>query len=96
MTATLPSQLTHSLGDAELEGLARDGATVLRGVLDLSWIEFMREAIEDVLEHPSPMSREYTKDGDPMRPPDSKRFPIWSVTSIRQTISHCLSSQVTF
>jgi len=64
MTSTHPRQLTNPPSETELAGLARDGATVLRGVLDLSWIESMRAAIEHALESPSPMSREYTSTGN--------------------------------
>jgi ectoine hydroxylase-related dioxygenase (phytanoyl-CoA dioxygenase family) len=53
--------LTTSLTDEELANFARDGAAVLRRVLDPSWIEMMREAIEVALDAPGPMSREYAK-----------------------------------
>jgi len=53
--------------DDELSDLARDGAVVLRGVVDSSWIESMREAIEVALDDPGPMSREYTKPNEPGR-----------------------------
>jgi ectoine hydroxylase-related dioxygenase (phytanoyl-CoA dioxygenase family) len=64
MTTPLPRELTILPSEDELEGLMGDGAAVLRGVLDISWIEFMRGAIERALERPSPMSREYTKKTD--------------------------------
>jgi len=67
MTSRLSSQLARIPTEDELSNLARDGATVLRGVLDANWIEMMREAIENALAHPGPMSREYTKDGEPGR-----------------------------
>ncbi len=65
---TAPSSvLRHPPRDLELEEFERDGAIVLRDVVDSTWIATMREAIEAVLEDPSPMSREYTKPGDPGR-----------------------------
>ena len=63
----LPSRLTVTPTVDELSGFERDGAAVLRGVLDSSWIDSMREAIEVALENPGPMSREYTKEGEPGR-----------------------------
>ena len=62
-----PRELTTPPNDVELEELARDGAIALRDVLDRSWIESMRGAIERALADPSPMAREYTKTGDPGR-----------------------------
>jgi ectoine hydroxylase-related dioxygenase (phytanoyl-CoA dioxygenase family) len=61
MTDTLSSRLTRIPTNEELDDFERDGAAVLRGVLDASWIDSMREAIEVALEDPGPMSREYTK-----------------------------------
>ncbi|MCW3834678.1 phytanoyl-CoA dioxygenase family protein [Sphingomonas canadensis] len=41
----------------------RDGATVLRGVLDAEWIDRMRDAIERVIAAPSESAVEYTPQG---------------------------------
>ena len=58
--SALPSHLHRIPNSSELESYARDGATVLRDVLDVAWIRSMHDAIERALENPSPMAREYT------------------------------------
>ncbi len=44
----------------ERDAYARDGAVILRGVLDRDWIDRMRDAVADILETPSTASVEYT------------------------------------
>ncbi len=63
----LGSRLTNPPSPDALNEFERDGAAVLRGVLDASWIDSMREAIEVALDRPGPMSREYTKPDEPGR-----------------------------
>jgi len=67
VTSMLPRELAAPPSDVELEELARDGAIALRGVLDRSWIESIRGAIERALADPSATAREYTKASDPGR-----------------------------
>jgi len=40
-----------------------DGATVLRGVVGADWVEIMRDAIQEVLDHPGSAAMEYTAPG---------------------------------
>lgn len=67
MADTLPDNLPRPPTAEELDAYARDGAAVLRGVLDVVWIERMRSAIERVLSDPGPMSREYAGPDHPGR-----------------------------
>ena len=67
MATPLTHELQNPPSDLELEAFERDGAIVLRDILDSSWIESMRSAIERSLEDPGPMAREYTKPGEPGR-----------------------------
>ncbi|MBW2396166.1 MAG: phytanoyl-CoA dioxygenase family protein [Deltaproteobacteria bacterium] len=67
MTPALPRSLSLEPSAAWLEAYARDGAAVLRGVLDSGWVEFMRKAVDRALDAPSSISREYTADGRPGR-----------------------------
>ena len=54
----------NPISDADVEAFWRDGVICLRGMFDAEWIEFMREAIQDDLDHPGPLAREYaTKEG---------------------------------
>ena len=51
----------HPIPDADVETFWRDGVICLRGLFDAEWIEFMREAVQDDLDHPGPLAREYAK-----------------------------------
>lgn len=62
-----PTALRVPPSELELAAFERDGAIVLRDVIDASWIATMRQAIDAVLEAPGPLSREYTKPGHPGR-----------------------------
>lgn len=42
----------------------KNGASVIRGILDQKWISTMREAIQRVLDHPGSASVEYTPKGE--------------------------------
>lgn len=53
----------HPITDEEVDAFWRDGAICLRGPFDADWVEHMRAAVEDDLENPGPLAREYAKKG---------------------------------
>ena len=59
----MPADKAREITREEIEAYRRDGATVLRGVIDREWIEIMREAIDRILSAPGPASVEYTPKG---------------------------------
>ena len=67
MKATFPNRLSRPPSNEEKDAYERDGAVVIRSVMDLAWIERMRVAIERVLSEPGPMSREYADPDQPGR-----------------------------
>jgi ectoine hydroxylase-related dioxygenase (phytanoyl-CoA dioxygenase family) len=56
-------QPLRELTDAEIADFYRDGAAVLRGVIDDGWIAGMRTAIDRILTEPGSASVEYTPRG---------------------------------
>ncbi len=83
-TQTLPRSLARPITEEEIAAYERDGATVLRNVVPMEWIEQMRAAIDRILENPGSASVEYTPEGEKgryygdffvwMRDPDFKAF----------------------
>lgn len=62
-TTSLASGLNRRITQDEISAYERDGAAVLRGVLDMAWVEHMREAIQRILDNPGEASLEYTPKG---------------------------------
>lgn len=62
-TLPLPDRLSRPLTEAERAAFVRDGATVIRGVVPMAWIERMRGAIDRILADPGAASIEYTAEG---------------------------------
>ncbi len=60
----LPSALSRPIRQDEIETYRKDGAAVLRGVLDQGWIDLMRSAIDRILVNPGDASIEYTPEGE--------------------------------
>ncbi|KAF0171316.1 MAG: phytanoyl-CoA dioxygenase [Alphaproteobacteria bacterium] len=48
---------------SERAAYARDGAVILKGVLDLDWVERMRAAVAEILDHPGAAAVEYAPSG---------------------------------
>lgn len=55
--------LHRNLTQDEIRAYQEDGAAVIRQVIDNSWIELMRNAIERILQNPGEASIEYTPNG---------------------------------
>ncbi len=63
MSVPMPMLPRRSVTELERAAYARDGAVVLRGVLDLAWVERMRAAIDTVLAAPGDAAVEYAEGG---------------------------------
>ena len=59
----LPEQLPRTVTDTEIASYYRDGATLLRGIVDLGWIELIAAAIDRILAEPGEYSSEYEPAG---------------------------------
>jgi len=59
----LPENLARSITADEITAYEHDGAAVIRNVLPMEWVEFMREAVERILDNPGAASVEYTPEG---------------------------------
>ncbi len=66
-TTTLPHELTRAISAEDIAAYERDGATVLRNVVPMEWVEVMRTAIDRILADPGSASVEYTPGGKPGR-----------------------------
>ena len=53
------------LDQQTLTAYQQDGATVLRNVISLAWIERLREGVEQNLREPGPYAKHYTPAGNP-------------------------------
>jgi ectoine hydroxylase-related dioxygenase (phytanoyl-CoA dioxygenase family) len=60
---TLPQTPLRDVTPEERDAYTRDGAVVLRGMLQPEWIERMREAMDRAVERPSAAASEYTQQG---------------------------------
>ncbi|HEY3811960.1 MAG TPA: phytanoyl-CoA dioxygenase family protein [Caulobacteraceae bacterium] len=58
-----PQNPIRDVTQAERDAYARDGAVVLRGMLQADWIERMREAVDRAVAAPSSAASEYTEEG---------------------------------
>jgi len=63
----LSSGLLRALSDEEIEGYQIDGAYAVRGIVPLDWIEYMREAVDDVLADPGPFGHNFNDKDKPGR-----------------------------
>ncbi len=62
--SVLSSRLPRQITDEEIEAYHRDGAAVLRGVVDPGWIGRMGAAVDRILANPGSASLEYTPKGE--------------------------------
>lgn len=58
------ARLARSVTDEERESYARDGAAVLKGIIPIEWVDYMRSAVDRLLERSAPSSQNYAQDGD--------------------------------
>ena len=59
------SRLLRPVSAEEKADYARDGAAIVKGVIPGDWIEFMRAAIDRILNRSDPSSQNYADDGKP-------------------------------
>lgn len=59
----LPARMAREITPEEVASYRRDGAAVLRNVLDMGWIERMRIAVDRILQAPGEAAIEYTPKG---------------------------------
>jgi ectoine hydroxylase-related dioxygenase (phytanoyl-CoA dioxygenase family) len=59
----LPSRPKRALAAREAADYARDGVVCLRGMFDLTWIEFLRNAVDAAMAVPGADAEEYTGRG---------------------------------
>lgn len=60
---TLSNALKRHITAEEIKRYEEDGAAVIRDVLPKGWVDFMRDAIETILQSPGDASVEYTPEG---------------------------------
>lgn len=53
----------YLVSDADIAAYEADGVVCLRGVLDRSWVEALREELERVFERPGPQGKDYDDQG---------------------------------
>lgn len=59
------SPLRRPLTDDERATYEQDGAAIVKGVVPLEWVDFMREAVTRVMERSDPSSQNYADEGEP-------------------------------
>src|SRR3954454_9730644 len=59
------SGLLRPVSDEEKAAYARDGAAIVKGILPLDWIDFMRAAVQRMLDLSPSCSQNYADDGQP-------------------------------
>jgi hypothetical protein len=57
--------LVRPITDAERESYRRDGAAILKGVIPLEWVDYMRAAVARLMERSDASSQNYADDGQP-------------------------------
>lgn len=57
--------LVRPVTDDEREAYARDGAALLRGIIPLEWVDYMREAVARLMDRSDPSSQNYADEGEP-------------------------------
>ncbi|MEE2995995.1 MAG: phytanoyl-CoA dioxygenase family protein [Pseudomonadota bacterium] len=50
--------------DADIETFERDGIVLITSAFDANWLDRLEGAVEDVMNNPSPLSREYVQNGE--------------------------------
>jgi ectoine hydroxylase-related dioxygenase (phytanoyl-CoA dioxygenase family) len=53
------------VADSERENYQRDGAAILKNIIPLEWVEYMRAAVDRLMERSDPSSQNYADDGEP-------------------------------
>ncbi|MDB5429983.1 MAG: phytanoyl-CoA dioxygenase [Caulobacter sp.] len=102
---TYPEEPVRRVTEGERQAFRRDGAVILRRVIQPAWIERMREAVDRVLAAPGPAAVEYTEAGASgrylgdfftwLRDPDFKAFALASpLPALAQQLMQ--SREVTF
>lgn len=56
--------LVRPVTDDERESYARDGAAILKGIIPVEWVDYMRDAVDRMLERSDPSSQDYADEGD--------------------------------
>ncbi|MFL5911952.1 MAG: phytanoyl-CoA dioxygenase family protein [Gaiellaceae bacterium] len=59
------SGLTRPITEDERNRYERDGAARLTGIIPLDWVDYMREAVDRIMERSDPSSQNYAAHGDP-------------------------------
>jgi len=59
------SGLLRPVSEAEKAAYERDGAAIVKGILPLDWIDYMRAAVQRLLDNPDPSSQNYADEGQP-------------------------------
>ena len=54
-----------SIPDSVIADYARDGAVALRGVIPSTWVELLRQGVDQNMREPGPHAKRYTPDGKP-------------------------------
>ena len=54
-----------SIPDSVVADYARDGAVALRGVIPSTWVELLRQGVDQNMREPGPHAKRYTPDGKP-------------------------------
>jgi ectoine hydroxylase-related dioxygenase (phytanoyl-CoA dioxygenase family) len=52
-----------SISDEQIRNFARDGVVCIRGLLEQSWIDRLRDAVREVMDHPTEFTRDLAKEG---------------------------------
>jgi ectoine hydroxylase-related dioxygenase (phytanoyl-CoA dioxygenase family) len=59
------SGLIRPVSDEEKAAYERDGAAIVKGVIPQDWVDFMRAAVERIMDLSHPSSQNYADDGQP-------------------------------
>ena len=49
--------------EKKIEEFEKDGVVLLRNLFSLKWLKKLEKGVEDIMQNPSPISREYMKSG---------------------------------
>lgn len=63
----LPPAAHREVRAQEIADYEHDGVTCLRGVFDLAWVDYLRQATERAMQDPGDAAEEYTRAGRPGR-----------------------------
>jgi hypothetical protein len=59
---TMTSEATRPITQDEIDAYQRDGATVLRGIMPIEWVDLVREGIEEISQDPGPYADLFTSE----------------------------------